>query len=204
MTGDGHPDPFSVELESWLSSSQAKTLLEVQNRFGSKSFAIAVLLLMVVPALPLPTGGISHVMEALAIITALGLVLRRDRLWLPRRWQDVDLTKGFGEKAIRGTVRFIRFFERFSRPRGTALFGSKTFQQLLGLVLIGLALSALLAPPFSGLDTLPALGAVIICLAMVLEDVVLLVAGMLVGSVGVGLILTIGNALFGLVRSWVT
>ena len=197
------PEPFSVELESWLRSPGAKTLRAVEEQFGRRSFAIVILLLMAVPALPLPTGGISHLMEVLAILVALGLVARRDRLWLPRRWQERDLAGGFGLKAVGGTVRFIRFFERVSRPRGTALFRRKTIVQLLGLVIIGLALSALLAPPFSGLDTLPSLGVVIVCLAIILEDVVLLAVGVCVGSLGVALILTVGTALFGLVKSWI-
>ena len=53
---------------------------------------------------------------------------------------------------------------------------------------------ALLAPPFSGLDTLPALGVVTICLAIILEDAIVLGIGMVIGSGGLVLIVTIGAA----------
>ena len=49
-------------------------------------------------------------------------------------------------------------------------------------------------PPFSGLDTFPALGAVVVCLGIILEDIVLVAVGALIGAGGVTLILTVGAA----------
>jgi hypothetical protein len=66
--------------------------------------------------------------------------------------------------------------------------------RLLGLLLMALAVAAALAPPFSGLDTLPALGAVAIALSIILEDVVVLAIGIGIGTGGIVLIVTIGAA----------
>jgi hypothetical protein len=60
---------------------------------------------------------------------------------------------------------------------------------------MALALGAILAPPFSGLDTLPALGAVVVALAIILEDAVFLGIGLLIGTGGIVLIVSIGAAL---------
>ena len=57
------------------------------------------------------------------------------------------------------------------------------------------AVAAALAPPFSGLDTLPALGAVAIALAIILEDIVVLAIGIVIGTGGIILIVTIGAAI---------
>ena len=62
------------------------------------------------------------------------------------------------------------------------------------------AVGAAVAPPFSGLDTLPALGAVIVCLAVILEDIAIYVAGTAVGLGGIALIVTIGAALARVVK----
>ena len=62
------------------------------------------------------------------------------------------------------------------------------------------AVAAAVAPPFSGLDTLPALGAVAIALSIILEDVVVLAIGLLLGTGGIVLILTVGAALFRLLK----
>jgi hypothetical protein len=50
------------------------------------------------------------------------------------------------------------------------------------------------APPFSGLDTLPALGVVLLSLSIILRDVVFVVAGGIVGTGGVVLIVALGRA----------
>jgi hypothetical protein len=68
-------------------------------------------------------------------------------------------------------------------------------------VLIGFAIAAALAPPFSGLDTLPALGAVAVALSIILEDVVVLGIGLAIGVGGIALILTVGAALLHVVRN---
>ena len=68
---------------------------------------------------------------------------------------------------------------------------------------MGFAIAAVLAPPFSGLDTLPALGAVAVALSIILEDMVVLAIGIAIGTGGVVLILTIGAAIVRVLRSLV-
>lgn len=49
------------------------------------------LFLLAPSALPLPTGGLTQVLEAIAMLLALQLIANRDCVWLPRRWEAVDL-----------------------------------------------------------------------------------------------------------------
>jgi hypothetical protein len=171
--------------------------------FAERSFAVAILLLMFVPALPLPTGGVSHVLEVITIVLAAQMVLGRRTVWLPERWKRRELGAATTEKAIPFIVRRIRQVERFSRPRAAWLFDQRLVGRLLGLVVMLFAIGAAVAPPFSGLDTLPALGAVGVALAIILEDVVVLALGVIVGTGGVVLIFTVGAALVRLLRSLV-
>ena len=59
--------------------------------FGQRSFAVLFVLLLGVPALPLPTGGATHVFELIAMLLALQLIVGRDRIWLPQRWCRLSL-----------------------------------------------------------------------------------------------------------------
>ena len=59
--------------------------------------------------------------------------------------------------------------------------------------MFGLALSAFLAPPFSGLDTLSSLGVEVIGLGVPPRDLLLALLGALLGAIGVATILAIGN-----------
>jgi hypothetical protein len=192
---------FSDQLESWLQTDEPKTLGALGDVFGEKSFAVTVLFLMFVPALPLPTGGITHVFEAITVLLASQMVLGRRTIWLPKRFQRRELGAVTTGKAVPFMIRRIRWFERFSKPRWARLFRQRWFLRLLGLVLMGFAVAAAFAPPFSGLDTLPALGAVAVALSIILEDVVVLAIGIAIGSGGIILILTIGAALIRVLRN---
>ena len=186
---------FSDELEDWLRADTPKTVGALGAAFGDRGFAVTILLLMFLPALPLPTGGITHVFELITIILALQMVLGRRTIWLPRRFKERELGASITQKAVPFISRRIRWFERFSKPRLAGLFDQRWFIRVLGLVIIVFTLGAAVAPPFSGLDTLPALGVVIICLSIILGDVVVLGAGVLIGTGGILLIITIGAAL---------
>lgn len=196
MAASKQPLKFSEELANWLNSPGRKTIRQLEQHFGEKSFAIAALLFMVFPALPLPTGGISHVLEIFTIIVCLGLVAGRSSIWVPERFEHREIGAGFQKKALTTLLRFINFIERFSRPRLAAFIRQRLVLSLMGLVMIAFTIAALLSPPFSGLDTLPAMGVVIIALSIILEDFLLFIIGTIAGSIGIVLILTIGAALF--------
>ena len=75
----------------------------------------------------------------------------------------------------------IRRLERFSRPRLRFLFDHRLSNVVFGLLVIGGSVGAFLAPPFTGLDTLPSLGVVLLSLGVLLEDVVVVLVALLVG-----------------------
>jgi hypothetical protein len=190
------PTPaFSAQLQEWLESDAPKTLGNLTEVFAGKAFAVTILVLMFVPALPLPTGGVTHVFEAITVVLAAQMVIGRTTVWVPKRWMARELGAPTTGKAVPFMVRRIRWFERFSRPRGAALFDRRWFVSLLGLVLICFAVAAAVSPPFSGLDTLPSLGAVVVALAIIVEDVVVLGIGMGLGAGGIALSLVVGAAL---------
>lgn len=189
-----HPKPFSKDLEAWLKSSGDKTINSLSNVFAEKTFAILFLLLMFVPSLPLPTGGLTHIFEIIAMLVAFQLVIGRSSIWLPKSWKKYKVNEAIQKKAIPFIIKRIAWFERFARPRLSGLLINKLFLMLTGAVVFLLCLAAFLAPPFSGLDTLPSLGVVIIALALILEDAALFTLGVIIGVVGVGLIIGIGSA----------
>jgi hypothetical protein len=185
---------FSEQVVAWLRSDEPKTLGAMTDRFAEEGFAVNIMMLMLLPALPLPTGGVTHVFEAITVLLAGQMVLGRRSVWLPARVKRRQLGSLTTDRAIPVIARWIGRVERISRPRGTWLFDRGPTLRLLGLVLMLFAVAAALAPPFSGLDTLPALGAVIVALSIILRDVVVLALGLVLGAGGIALILTLGAA----------
>ena len=185
------PEAHSVsrELERWLESDADKTLGNLVELFEQKSFAM-----LGVPALPLPTGGATHVFEIIAVLLALQLIAGREHIWLPDRWCRLELAGPRQQRFIAGLMKFIGFLERFSRPRLTFLFEHRLSNIVFGLLVIAGCAGAFLAPPFTGLDTLPALGVVLLSLGVLLEDFLLVVVGIAVGVAGVLLEIVLGKA----------
>jgi len=186
---------FSDELEGWLRSDAPKTLGDLDQAFGEKSFAVTILLLMFLPALPIPTGGITHVFEAITLVLAAQMVLGRRTMWFPKRWKKRELGQTITGKAVPFIIKRVRWFEKRSHPRLASIFEQRWFLRVIGLIVIALTIGAFVAPPFSGLDTLPALGIVVISLSVILEDALVLGIGLVIGTGGIVLIVTIGAAL---------
>ena len=91
-------------------------------------------------------------------------------------------------------MKMIRWLERFSRPRLRFLFDHRLSNIVFGLLVIAGSAGAFFAPPFTGLDTLPSLGVVLLSLGVLLEDFLLVVVGLVVGAAGVVLEIVLGKA----------
>jgi hypothetical protein len=189
------PEKVSDQIEHWLAAEGEKTLGGLIDVFQKKSFALVFILLLGVPALPLPTGGATHVFEIIAVLVALQLVVGRDKIWLPKRWCKVELGTGGGRmRFINGLTKAIRWIERFSRPRFRFLFDHRASNTVFGLLAIAGSLAAFLAPPFTGLDTLPALGVVLLSLGVLLEDFLVVAVAVTIGVAGVVVEVLLGRA----------
>ncbi len=200
--GDPGPDKkLSDELQEWLSGDGDRTLGALVDAFGEKSFAIIFVVLLGVPALPLPTGGATHVFEIIAALLALELIVGRRQVWLPERWKGLKLGGEKQQKFIGGLTRLIRRLERLSRPRLAFLFDHRLSRLVFGLLVLAGTAGAFFAPPFTGLDTLPALAVVLISLGMLLEDFLVVAAGLVVLVGGVALEIILGAAAVHGVRS---
>jgi hypothetical protein len=184
----------SDQLERWLSSDGEKTVATLIDLFEEKSFAMLFVVLLGVPALPLPTGGATHVFEIVAMLLAVQLIAGRHVIWLPQRWRRLELAGDRQQRFLAGLMRLIRRLERISKPRLRILFDHRLSNIVFGLLVLAGCVGAFLAPPFTGLDTLPALGVVLLSLAVLLEDFAIVVVALVIGVAGVVLEIVLGTA----------
>ena len=114
---------------------------------------------MALPALPLPTGGATHVLEVVTMLAALELVRRPP---MPRAARALEEARARHARAAEGVDRIAA-----AHPLARAILASPCRPAIRiprherarsESLVFGLTLSAFLAPPFSGLDTLPSLG----------------------------------------------
>ena len=105
-----------------------------------------------------------------------------------------------GEKFATSLLRQVRWAERWSHPHLRFLFGHRLSRLVFGILVLAFTLAAFLAPPFSGLDTLPSLGIVLLALGVLLEDFLLAVAGFVIGALGALLVFVLGSRAVQLVQ----
>jgi hypothetical protein len=176
------------------------TLGELTEVLDDGSFALVLMVLLLPSALPIPTGGVTHVLELAALLVAGQLALGRDELWLPSRIARHQLGSTFKEKGAPKVVGVVRWFERFTRPRGARVLATRPARMLLGVALVIFVLGAFLSPPFSGLDTLPSLGVVVVSIGLLVGDGLVVALGMAIGASGLALVLTLGSLAWSFLR----
>jgi hypothetical protein len=191
------------QLEKIIKDDTQHTIGDLSKAFGEKSFAFLFLILMILPALPLPTGGITHVLEVIVIILAAQLLVGRQNLWLPRSLKEKSLPMSLRKGMLSQVNKKLIWIERHSKRRAPHLVSSKLAIQFNAFIIIIMSLLAIIAPPFTGLDTLPSLSIVFISLAIILDDFYLLIVGYIAGLVGGGLIAVLGLGFIHLVSNYI-
>lgn len=194
---------FSTQLETWLKDKHPKTIKSLLDAFGEKSFAIIIMVLMFTPALPLPTGGITHIFELIVMLLALEMIAGRRTIWLPKKVLRRPLGNVLTGKAVPLMIRQIKWFERFSKPRFGTFINNRLTYVFVGVLFFMLALAAALAPPFTGLDTVPALAAVTVSLALILDDALMFVVGAVLSTVGIVLVFITAHATLNVVHHFI-
>lgn len=187
-------DSFTETLRKWLEQPGSHTLQSLFDLTGERTLAVAIMMLMMPAALPIPTGGITHVFEVIAAVLCLRMALGRPGIGLPRRWRSVE-AGGKTRGAINRMLTVIGWAERHSRMRWRALVDSDISRRVNALVMLVLTIAAFVAPPFSGLDTLPALGVVLVALAIVLHDALFVAAGIALGCAGIAIEFALGSSI---------
>lgn len=198
----GQAPPRASELiAQWKASEGEKTLGGLVDAMDSKGFALLLVILLGPSALPIPTGGLTHVFEIAAVLLALQLIAGREDVWLPQRLRRRSLEGETATKFIDAMVRYVGKLERITKPRGRVFFGRRISDVLFGCgVLIGVV-ATFLAPPFTGLDTIPALGVVFLALAVIAEDIAVIWIGVALIALGIFVEVTLGDAAFRAVKS---
>src|SRR3954467_11347362 len=129
-------EKVSDQIERWLDESDDHTVGALLDLFEEKSFAILFIMLLGVSALPLPTGGATHVFDVIAVLVAAQLVVGRKRISMPKRWCRGPLAGSKQQGFLNGLLKLLRFLERSSHPRLHVLFDHRASNIVFGLTVI--------------------------------------------------------------------
>src|SRR6476661_4606840 len=127
---------LSDRLDGWLSSDGPKSIGGLLDHFGPQAFAVAFVLLLAPSALPIPTGGVTHVFDVIAVLLAVQLVLGRDEPWLPEKLKGRELKSLQNEKVQSKLVGTIGKVEKLARPRFVRTLASPPGRILFGVLVV--------------------------------------------------------------------
>ncbi len=163
------------------------TVRDIMGVLQDRAFALLIVLLGLPNCLPMPPP-IPLVCGLLLALVAVQIVFGREVPWLPGQLLNRSLARTDVERAVGRAMPTFRRLERFSRPRMTFL-ETPLAMRLMGAILLVMALGLLFAPPFVGQIPL-GLAVCLIGLGLVERDGLVVLGGLVIGSVG--LILSLG------------
>lgn len=154
-----------------------------------RAYALLVVLLGLPNCLPMPPP-IPLICGLVLAFVGMQMLAGRATPWLPQRLLGKTIGKPVLERAVARALPPLIRLERISRPRLTMLGGPVAIP-VLGLVILILALGLIVAAPFIGQIPL-GLAVCLVGLGLVERDGLFIIAGALVGVVG--LLLSAGFA----------
>ena len=136
---------FSENLDNIFKTKGLLKVNDLNNLLKEKGFLIFILILSAIPALPIPTGGITHVFEIIVMVLSIEIILGINKIWLPKKLLNKNLPKNLhNSKFLKNFIKIVRFFEKYSKPRFKRIVNNKVFLKFSTLLILILTISAFL------------------------------------------------------------
>lgn len=172
------PPHFSEEVDGLIAAfaERAVCLRDVLEVMHSRGYTVLLILLAAPFCTPLPMPGLSGPFGLVIAFIGLRLALGQ-KPWLPARLLDTQLPPKFFPRFLAATQRFLRWLERFLKPRLGDLVRWPIARRVMGAMICvcGLLMTLPLPIPFS--NGLPAMAVLLLAAAMLEEDGYFAIAG---------------------------
>jgi hypothetical protein len=160
---------FSQDIETLLQkvSQTSLTLQDLLTVTAERGFSFLIALLALPFIFPIPPG-LTGVAGAVIALLAGQMALGRKRPWLPPRFARIAFPPALATKLLTQIRGLTRILERLCRPRLLPLATTPQLWRLNGLVIAWLTFLLVLPIPFT--NPLPALGILLLAVAMLEAD----------------------------------
>lgn len=192
--------PLSLRLAEILREETGPaglTLNRLLARTEGRGIFLVIILLCVPFIVPVSLPGVSTIMGGIILLLSLRLALGKSAR-LPAFLGERRLPPGLQQRAVGGSVKFLRWLEKFIRPRRTVWLATRPAILANTLLLAALALVLSLplpSPPFFFSNSLPAYAIILIAASMMEEDGVLIWIAYAVVLVNIVFFVLIGGAI---------
>lgn len=175
------------------------TLAWVLDHLHGRAFGLFLLILALPCCIPF-LYGVPQIVALPLLFIAAQMVLGRSAPWLPRRLGERQVATASLAALARRADPWLRRIEALSRPRLAALT-RPPLDRLVGLALV--AFSASILVPLPGTNTVPAVGVALTAIGLLQRDGILVLLGMITGTVWIATLVFAGATAASLILAWI-
>ena len=181
------------------------TLNRMLDRMEGRGIYLVIIVLAAPFVVPVSLPGLSTVIGGIMILLLMGILLGR-RARLPHFFGDRIFPASIQRRLLGGSVRFLRWIEKFVRPRQTRWLRWRTVEVINALILMTLAFLLALplpSPPFFLSNSIPGYAIILLAASIMEEDGWLIWLGYGAAAVNVVFFTLIGGGIAQLIlKCW--
>lgn len=185
----------SEVLEGVVTNHTADTIsfFELKAALHERGFGLLMVIFILPLAIPIPfIPGMTTLLVIPVWIFSIQMVLGRDSPWLPVWLGNKSIKRTTLALVVEKAAPKLKKVERLLRPR-LYFASSSTGEKIIGIFTFLLCVSIAIPLPFTNL--IPAWGILIMALGLLSKDGVVILLGMVMGSIG--LLITVAVLLLG-------
>ena len=182
-----HRTPRTSEMMAALPDAFVEETISINDLIAAlrnRVFGFGILLFSLPNIFPVPPG-IPAACGAVLMLLGLQLAIGREKLWLPQKLGRRTLTRSTLRTITDKSMRYVKWFERFSRPRFDTR-ATPTASRFVGAMIFVLGLVLLMPFPFLG-NMPPGAAACILGLGLVERDGVLVLIGFIASAIALAI-----------------
>jgi hypothetical protein len=177
---------------------EGMSLGEFVDALGERAFGIILFAMALPVSIPF-LYGVPQVMALPMMALSVQMLLGRGEPWLPARFKASRLEKRGLTRMARGGRKWFGWLEALARPRLTLLSGP-TAERLVGGIFAVFCTSILI--PLPATNTTPGIALAIAALGLLTRDGLLVIAGLLLGTVWIALLLVFGHTVVDVIKTF--
>ena len=192
---------ISQQLDALAKSapSETVTLGWVLTQLHERAFGVFLLILALPCCIPF-LYGIPQVVSLPLMFVSGQILLGRRTPWLPEKLSARSVSKVGLQSLADRAGPWLRKLEAVSRPRLSAL-SRAPLDRFVGLALV--LFSASILVPLPGTNSVPGVAVVIVAMGLLQRDGLLILFGMITGTVWIATLLIAGATVVSLLRAWI-
>lgn len=182
------PRTFLQSLEAMADQAPETgfSLHDILDRLEERAFGAMLFILALPCAIPF-LYGVPQVVSLPMMALTLQMLAGREEPWLPEKFGKRMINKAGLTRTSRFGRKWFGWLEVISHPRLTFLTG-KTMERVVALFLTAFCASILVPLPLT--NSTPAIAVAIVSFGLMARDGILVLLGIILGSVWIGILLT--------------